>query len=61
MGKGNVKLFLYIMGFGLKSMTVRKGIRLAIILYTLQNQIGKGRVWDCLFIFGWEMGFKLNS
>ena len=48
------------MGFGLKSMTLGKGNRLAAILFTCQNQMGKGREWNCLFILDWEMAFELN-
>ena len=60
-GKGKCKSkFPSIMGFGLKSMTVGKGNRSEAILYTCQNQMGKGREWDCLFILGWEMVSELN-
>ena len=52
--------FLSILGFGPKSMTVGKGIRLAAILYSCQNKMGKGRKWECLFILGWEMGIDFN-
>ena len=51
---------LSIMGFGFKSVTVGKGIRLAAILYNCQNQMGKGREWKCLFILCWETGLELN-
>ena len=60
-GKGQYKSkFPSTMWFGLKSMTVGKGNRLAAILYICQNQMGKGREWDCLFILGSEMGFELH-
>ena len=48
-GKGKYKSkFPSTMWFGLKSMTVGKGNRLAAILYNCQNQMGKG-IWLSLY------------
>ena len=41
-------------------MTVGKGNRSEAILYTCQNQMGKGREWDYHFILDWEMEFEIN-
>ena len=62
MGKGNIKVNCHLSCDlnSLKSMTVGKGNKWAAILYTCENQMGKGREWDCLFILGWDMEFELN-
>ena len=51
---GNVKSSFLSIIFGLKSMTVGKGIRLAIF-YICQNQMKKGSELNCLFILVWEI------